>query len=159
MSFCRLSVTPQTFHLVCDLEGHSSGDFCRQFTQLWETMFRARGVIVTVRHLQHQRMCREFLLVAVACSSCRIHSGGLDRNVLRRFPRVAQPFDTSSAAISHLIISWMRRRVFQIAINPGPFPLPQRGNQSHVVGSSSEDVWSWWWVGWKEGGGGNTREA
>ena len=34
-----------TFHLVCELEGHSGDDFCRQFTQLWGNVFGAPGTI------------------------------------------------------------------------------------------------------------------
>ncbi|OLP74990.1 Copia protein [Symbiodinium microadriaticum] len=34
-----------TFHLVCELEGHSGEDFCRQFTQLWGNVFGAPGTI------------------------------------------------------------------------------------------------------------------
>ena len=34
-----------TFHLVCELEGHSSTNFERQFTQLWGNVFGAPGTI------------------------------------------------------------------------------------------------------------------
>ena len=34
-----------TFHLVCELNGHSGEDFCRQFTQLWGNVFGAPGTI------------------------------------------------------------------------------------------------------------------
>ncbi|CAE7353792.1 GIP [Symbiodinium sp. CCMP2592] len=34
-----------TFHLVCELEGHSTEAFCRSFTQLWGNTFGAPGTI------------------------------------------------------------------------------------------------------------------
>ncbi|CAE7252997.1 RE1 [Symbiodinium sp. CCMP2592] len=34
-----------TFHLVCELEGHSAEAFCRSFTQLWGNTFGAPGTI------------------------------------------------------------------------------------------------------------------
>ena len=36
-----------TFHLVCELQGHSTEAFCRGFTQLWGNVFGAPGTIST----------------------------------------------------------------------------------------------------------------